>query len=65
MVKERQESELANNASYGLLRSVTPSMALATRAGAPTPGDLIYEGMERARLIFLAHPRLKVPTSPL
>ena len=38
MVKERQESELVNNANYGLLHSVAPSMRVSTRAGAPTPG---------------------------
>ena len=34
MVKERQESELINNANYGLLSSVAPSMQVGTRAGA-------------------------------
>src|SRR5277367_5234478 len=40
MVKERQESELINNANYGLVSSVAPSMHVATRAGSPTPDDL-------------------------
>src|SRR5580658_8481197 len=40
MVKERQENEIINNASYGLLSHVAPSMHVKTRAGAPTPDDL-------------------------
>src|SRR5450755_914790 len=40
MVKERQESELVNNATYGLLTNAVPSMRIATRGGAPTPDDL-------------------------
>jgi len=36
-VKEKQESELINNAEYGLLHNVAPSMRISTRAGAPTP----------------------------
>src|ERR1700733_9798523 len=40
MVKERQENELVNNATYGLLSNVAPSMQVATRTGPPTPDDL-------------------------
>src|SRR5256885_7856949 len=40
MVKEKQENELVNNANYGLLTSVVPSMRIRTRKGAPTPDDL-------------------------
>src|SRR4051794_21185901 len=40
MVKERQESELVNNANYGLLSHVVPDMKIETRKGAPTPDDL-------------------------
>ena len=40
MVKERQENELINNANYGLLSHVAPSMRVKPRAGAPTPDDL-------------------------
>ena len=39
-VKERQEAELINNADYGLLTNVAPSMKVQTRKGAPTPDDL-------------------------
>ena len=40
MVKERQENEIINNASYGLLSQVAPAMHVGTRRGAPTPDDL-------------------------
>src|SRR5205814_9132422 len=40
MVKERQENELINNASYGLLGNVAPALRISTRTGAPTPDDL-------------------------
>jgi len=40
MVKERQESELVNNATYGLLPSAAPWMRISTRAGYPAPDDL-------------------------
>ena len=33
MVKERQENELINNANYGLLNNVAPSMRITTRNG--------------------------------
>jgi hypothetical protein len=38
-VKERQESELINNAEYGLLKNAAASMRLKTRKGPPTPDD--------------------------
>ncbi len=58
MVKERQESELVNNASYGLLPSVAPSMRVSTRAGAPTPDDLdaLIAKVWKEPAFFLAHP---------
>jgi hypothetical protein len=59
-VKEKQESELLNNADYGLLNNVAASQKLKTRKGAPTPDDLdelIDQGLERAFPVFLAHPR--------
>src|SRR4051812_20413543 len=40
MMKERQEHELVNNANYGLVHNVAPSMRVSARAGAPTPDDL-------------------------
>jgi hypothetical protein len=59
MVKERQESELVNNANYGLLQSVAPSMQIATRTGAPTPDDLdeLIAKVWKEPAFFLAHPR--------
>jgi hypothetical protein len=59
MVKERQEAELVNNASYGLLGSVHESMRIGTRAGAPTPDDLdeLIAKVWKEPAFFLAHPR--------
>jgi len=59
MVKERQEVELINNATYGLLPSVAPSMAIGTRTGAPTPDDLdeLIAKVWKEPAFFLAHPR--------
>lgn len=59
MVKERQESELVNNATYGLLSSVAPSMRVSTRRGAPTPDDLdeLISKVWKEPAFFLAHPR--------
>ncbi len=58
MVKERQESELVNNANYGLLTSAAPSMRIATRTGAPTPDDLdaLIAKVWKEPAFFLAHP---------
>src|SRR5580700_1606501 len=39
-VKERQESELLNNAGYGLLHNVPAGQRISTRKGPPTPDDL-------------------------
>jgi hypothetical protein len=58
-MKERQEWDLVNDPSTGLLGQVAPSMRITTRLGAPTPDDLD----EMLRLVwkepafFLAHPR--------
>ncbi len=59
MMKERQETELVNNASYGLLTNVAPSMKIATRRGAPTPDDLdeLITKVWKEPAFFLAHPR--------
>ncbi|MFI5301289.1 MAG: family 2A encapsulin nanocompartment shell protein [Polyangiales bacterium] len=58
-VKERQESELINNADYGLIHQVAPSMKLKTRKGAPTPDDLdeLISKVWKEPAFFLAHPR--------
>jgi len=58
-VKEKQESELLNNAEYGLLHNVADSQMLKTRAGAPTPDDLdeLLTKVWKEPSFFLAHPR--------
>jgi hypothetical protein len=58
-VKERQESELLNNADYGLLNNVPDSQKIATRKGAPTPDDLdeLLTKVWKEPSLFLAHPR--------
>jgi hypothetical protein len=59
MMKERQESELINNANYGLLNSVALPMQVTTRTGAPTPDDLdeLISRVWKEPAFFLAHPR--------
>ncbi|HKO90198.1 MAG TPA: family 2A encapsulin nanocompartment shell protein [Polyangiaceae bacterium] len=59
MVKERQENELVNNPSYGLLASVTQPQRLSTRSGAPTPDDLdaLITKVWKEPAFFLAHPQ--------
>ena len=59
MLKERQENELVNNASYGLLSNAAKSSRVATRAGAPTPDDLdeLITRVWKEPAFFLAHPR--------
>jgi len=58
-VKEKQESELINNAEYGLLNNVAPSMRLSTRSGPPTPDDLdeLISRVWKEPGFFLAHPK--------
>ena len=58
-VKEKQESELLNNAGYGLLNNVAASQKLKTRKGAPTPDDLdeLLTKVWKEPSLFLAHPR--------
>ena len=59
-VKERQESELINNADYGLLHNVDPAFKLKVRKAAPTPDDLdelLARDMERTGLFPGAPPR--------
>jgi Phage capsid-like protein len=57
-VKERQESELINNSSYGLLHNVHESMSVKPRKGAPTPDDLdeLLAKVWKESCFFLAHP---------
>ena len=58
-IKERQESELINNAEYGLLQNAAASMRLSTRNGAPTPDDLddLIAKVWKEPAFFLAHPQ--------
>ncbi len=57
-LRERQEHELVNNPSYGLLHNADLSQRVYTRTGPPTPDDL-DELLSRRRKsrFFLAHPR--------
>jgi hypothetical protein len=58
-VKEKQESELLNNAEYGLIHNVEETQKIKTRKGAPTPDDLdeLLTKVWKEPSIFLAHPR--------
>ena len=58
-MKEKQEDELLNNGSYGLLSSVHDSMRVKPRGAAPTPDDLdeLLARVWKEPSFFLAHPR--------
>jgi hypothetical protein len=58
-IKERQEWELINNKSFGLLASVDPGYRISTRYGSPTPDDLdeLLSLVWKKPAFFLAHPR--------
>jgi hypothetical protein len=58
-LKEKQESELLNNKSYGLLNNVDPDMRVATRKGPPTPDDLdeLIATVWKEPSFFVAHPK--------
>jgi hypothetical protein len=58
-VKERQESELINNADYGLLNNVDPACKINVRQAGPTPDDLdeLLALVWKEPAFFLAHPR--------
>jgi hypothetical protein len=60
-IKERQESELINNAEYGLLNNVAPAQKIQPvkgGTGAPTPDDLdeLISRVWKEPGFFLAHP---------
>ena len=57
-IKERQESELINNADYGLLANVHDDQRISTLTGAPTPDDLddLLTKVWKEPVFFLAHP---------
>lgn len=58
-VKEKQEAELVNNPTYGLLPAVPASQRVKTRKGPPTPDDLdeLLAKVWKEPAFFLAHPR--------
>jgi Phage capsid-like protein len=58
-LKERQENEVVNNKSYGLLNNVDPDMRVKTRKGPPTPDDLdeLISTVWKEPSFFLAHPK--------
>lgn len=58
-IKERQEWELINNKTFGLLSSVDPAYRINTRYGAPTPDDLdeLISLVWKEPSFFIAHPR--------
>lgn len=60
-IKERQESELINNAEYGLLNNVAPDFKIQPRnsLGSPTPDDLdeLIARVWKEPAFFLAHPQ--------
>lgn len=58
-VKERQESELINNAEYGLLNNIADSQRIKSRTGAPTPDDFdeLLTKVWKEPAFFLAHPQ--------
>ena len=58
-IKEKQEDELVNNGTYGLLNAVHGSMRVKPRGGAPTPDDLdeLIARVWKEPSFFLAHPR--------
>ena len=58
-LKEKQEDELVNNGSYGLLSSIHDSMRVKPRNGAPTPDDLdeLAARVWKEPAFYLAHPR--------
>ena len=59
-VKEQQESELVNNADYGLLHNIVAGQKVKPRKeGRPTPDDLdeLITKVWKEPAFFLAHPR--------
>lgn len=58
IIKERQESEMINNAEYGMLHSAAPAQRIQTRHGRPTPDDMdeLIAKVWKEPGFFLAHP---------
>ncbi len=59
IVKERQESELINNADYGMLPNAVPEQRISTLAGPPTPDDFdqLITKVWKEPAFFLTHPQ--------
>ncbi len=57
-IKERQESELINNADYGLIANVSNEQRITPLGGAPTPDDLdeLLSRVWKEPAFFLTHP---------
>jgi hypothetical protein len=58
IVKERQESELINNADYGMIPNAAPNQVISTLAGPPTPDDFdqLITKVWKEPAFFLTHP---------
>lgn len=58
-MKERQDWELINHPTVGLLQAAAPSMRIRTRGGVPTPDDMddLLALVWKKPAFFLAHPR--------
>lgn len=58
-LKEKQENELLNNRSYGLLHNADPEMRIKSRKGPPTPDDMdeLIATVWKEPAFFLAHPK--------
>jgi hypothetical protein len=58
IVKERQESELINNADYGMIANAAPGQRISTLAGPPTPDDFdqLITKVWKEPAFFLTHP---------
>jgi hypothetical protein len=58
-LKEKQENELLNNRSYGLMNNADPEMRIKPRKGPPTPDDLdeLISTVWKEPAFFLAHPK--------
>ena len=58
-MKERQENEVLNNRSYGLVNNVDPDMRIKPRKGPPHPDDLdeLIATVWKEPAFFLANPK--------
>jgi len=58
-VKEREEWELINHPTFGLLHEVVPAQRINTRKGTPTPDDIdeLLTLVWKKPAFFLAHPK--------